>query len=61
MTIAMTGPPEKPLVDGAAIERIRRLAELVPQLQDAIEAAERAFAAARAVVRETSECLQYLS
>lgn len=54
----MAIPIEKPLVNGEVIERIRLLAELVPQLQIAIERAEQVFADARPVLSKVSDCLR---
>jgi hypothetical protein len=56
----MTVPTEKTLVNREAIERIRLLAELLPQLQGVLEVGERVFANARLILLRASESLEYL-
>jgi hypothetical protein len=49
------------LVNKEVIYRITLLTELLPQLQDTMEASERVFAKARPILREALKCLEYLA
>lgn len=54
-------PQGKSLVDKELTSKIKSLAELVPQLQDLMWVGKRIFAKASPILREASDCLQYLA